>query len=129
MAKLPKALILLTGALLLAACRSDKDPAARVVEEYMQAIVEQDPAAAVNLSCAAWESGARAEAASFASVRVELPEIACSVAEELSETERRVTCQGSIKASYGAVDQEIPLEGRTFHVVLESGEWRVCGYR
>jgi|Deesub1362A_J573_1020465.scaffolds.fasta_scaffold01159_7 hypothetical protein len=124
-------LLMLGQLALLAACGRgvEGDPAAQVVEEYMRSIVNEDAAAAVSFSCAAWESGARAEAASLASVRVELPEIRCSVADELGANERLVTCEGVILASYRANEQEIPLAGRNFRVVMEDGEWRMCGYR
>jgi hypothetical protein len=118
-------LVLLT--MILAGCQAGGSPS-NVVEDYLQAVVDGDWTRAVNLSCAAWEEGARTEANSFESVEAWLEGVSCSGAAEDADTQL-VTCQGVIMATYGAEDQELPLTGRSYLVVLDGGEWRMCGYQ
>jgi hypothetical protein len=118
-------LMLLMG--ILAGCQAGGSPS-RTVEDYLQAVVDGDWVQAVNLSCAAWEEGARTEANSFESVEAWLDGVAC-FPEETEGDIQGVTCQGVIMATYGVEDRELTLEGRVYQIVLESGEWRMCGYQ
>ena len=73
------------------------------------------------------------EALSIAAIRTAdieawLDEVSCSTEETEGDT-RGVTCQGNIIATYGAEDRQLTLEGRVYQVVLEGGEWRMCGYQ
>jgi hypothetical protein len=119
------ALVLLT--VMLSGCQAVGSPS-RVVEDYLQAVVDADRVRAVNLSCAAWEEGARTEADSFDSIEAWLDGVSCS-AEATGDDVQGVTCQGVIVATYGAEDRELGLEGRIYQVIQEGGEWRMCGYR
>lgn len=119
------ALILLMG--ILSGCQAGGSPSG-TVEDYLQAVVDGNWVQAVNLSCTAWEEGARTDANSFDSIEAWLEGVSCS-AEETEGDTRGVTCQGVIMATYGAEDRELTLQGRVYHVVLESGEWRMCGYQ
>ncbi|OGO15979.1 MAG: hypothetical protein A2Z14_02500 [Chloroflexi bacterium RBG_16_48_8] len=112
---------------ILAGCQAGGSPS-EAVEDYLQAVVDGDWIRAVNLSCAAWEEGARAEANSFASIEAWLDGASCS-AEGTEGDVQGVGCQGVIMATYGAEDRELKLEGRIYQVILESGEWRMCGYQ
>jgi hypothetical protein len=118
-------LILLMG--LIVGCQSGGSPS-QTIEDYLQAVVEGDWTRAVNLSCAAWEEGARTEANSFESIDARLEGAICESEGTEGET-RGVTCQGVIVATYGAEDRQLTLQGRVYNVVLEGGEWRMCGYQ
>ena len=111
----------------LVGCQAAGSPS-DVVEDYLQAVVDGDWTRAVNLSCAAWEEGARTEANSFESVEAWLEGVSCSASGEEADTQL-VACQGVIMATYGDEDQELPLKDRVYRVVLEGGEWRMCGYQ
>ena len=113
------------GLALVTACQVEGP--ATAIEAYLQAVVSKDPVQAVNLSCAAWEEEAKAEAASFEAVEAKLQDAVCSDQGGL-EGSRLVSCQGVILATYGAEDQELPLEGRQYRVVQEASQWRMCGY-
>jgi len=121
----PAALLCLT--ILLAGCQAGGSPS-EVIEDYLQAVIDGDWVQAVNLSCAAWEEGARTEANSFESIEACLEGVSCSVEDEVSPTQL-VTCQGVIIATYGAEDRQLPLQGRVYKVVSEGGDWRMCGYQ
>jgi hypothetical protein len=94
----------------------------------LKAVIDGDWVQAVNLSCADWEQGARTEANSFDSIEAYLEEVSCT-SEDTEGDVRGVTCQGNIIATYGAEDRQLTLEGRTYQIVLEGGEWRMCGYQ
>jgi hypothetical protein len=111
----------------LSACAGGGDAPAQTVERYHQALVEKDQDRLINLSCADWESQALLELDSFVSVETELVDVACETSSQENDT-ARVTCEGAISASYQGEAREFPLSGRTFIVVQEGGEWRLCGY-
>ena len=121
----PAALLCLT--ILLTGCQAGGSPS-EVIEDYLQAVIDGDWVQAVNLSCAAWEEGARTEANSFESIEAWLEGVSCSVEDEVSHTQL-VTCQGVIIATYGAEDRQLTLQGRVYKVVSEGGDWRMCGYQ
>jgi hypothetical protein len=112
---------------ILTGCQAGGAPS-DVVEDYLQAVVDADWIQAVNLSCAAWEEGARTDANSFDSIEAWLEGVSCSV-ETTEGDAQSVTCQGVIVATYGAEDRELGLEGRIYKVIREGGEWRMCGYQ
>jgi hypothetical protein len=119
------ALICLT--VLLVGCQAGGSPS-EVVEDYLQAVIDGDWVQAVNLSCAAWEEGARTEANSFESIEAWLEGVTCTSDGTGGEVQG-VTCQGVIVATYGAEDRQLSLQGRVYNVVLEGDEWRMCGYQ
>lgn len=112
---------------LLAGCGAGGSPS-QAVEDYLGAIVDGDWTQAVNLSCASWEEGARAEANSFESIDAWLEGVACATQYEGTDT-AAVSCQGVIRATYGTEERQLTLEGRVYQVVRDGGEWRVCGYQ
>jgi hypothetical protein len=108
---------------------SQSDPPSRVVEDYLNALVEKDDVLAVNLSCLEWEKSAKAEGASFEGVEVILDSASCVVVEEDGQS-ATVTCTGKFVFSYaGGEVEEIGLDRRDYFVVFEGGEWRMCGYK
>lgn len=111
----------------LAACQSSADAAPQAVEDYLQALVEKDTNRLINLSCAEWEEDARMEVDSFQAVEAKLENVGCESVGESGEY-TLVSCTGAIIASYENEDQELSLDRYTYRVVLEGGEWRMCGY-
>jgi outer membrane lipoprotein-sorting protein len=121
-------LVLPVGA--LAGCTSGgaSAGAAQAVQAYLQALTAKDAARLANLSCKAWESQATLELDSFQAVSTTLSGVTCKeTGQDGSNT--LVTCTGKIVASYNGENQNLDLSGRTYQVVQEGGEWRVCGYR
>lgn len=121
--------IVVVGALLLAACGgNDTAQAPKAVELYLKALVAEDADQLSSLSCGAWEADALMEVDSFQGVSAALDGLSCSEAGNEGDAVF-VECQGTIKATYGNEQQEIPLAGRTYKVVQEGGEWLMCGYK
>jgi hypothetical protein len=114
--------------LLSAACSSDHELSAAIaVEQYYQALVEKNENKMIDLSCAAWEPDAKLMYDSFAAVDLSLDNLSCQQTEEGAN--RLVSCSGVLIASYGAENLEIDIAERTYIVVNEGGEWRVCGFQ
>jgi len=116
-------LLILVG---LSACSGVDEPA-MAVELYHQALVDKEEEVLINRSCADWESQALQDLDSFVSVETELVDVSCHTISQEDDT-ARVTCEGGISASYQGEPTEFPLSGRTYIVVREGGEWRMCGY-
>lgn len=122
-------LVLSLMALSLAACAGGgKDPAALAVESYLTALAGQDVDRLANLACKDWESQARMELDAFQGVKATVDGLACKQ-ERIENGAALVTCEGKIVATYNNEQQDLPVSGRTYQVVEEGGEWRVCGYR
>ena len=114
--------------LVLSACTQTSSPP-DVVQQYLTALVTKDDIKVVNLSCAAWEEGARADSASFTGVQVTLEDAACEVKSEEGQS-AVVSCTGNLRYSYaGGEEKEISLDRRNYLVVLEGDGWRMCGYQ
>lgn len=112
---------------LLSACSSSAGSPDAAVEAYLQAVVATDAAAAVNASCAAWEQQAILESAAYEGVETRLENLACEVVSQDGDT-AQVSCTGQIVYSYaGGEDQDDELGGRLFSVIVEGGEWKLCG--
>lgn len=124
------ALLFTLAILIVAGCSgsANEQGASQAVEAYLQALVSGDADGVANLSCAAWEADAQVEVDSFAAVVARLEEPNCSQTGNDGET-ALVSCTGKIVANYNGEDQDIALDERTYQVVQEGGEWRMCGYR
>lgn len=120
--------IILLSVLMSACTNSGSGDPAQVVVAYLNALIQKDENKLLNHSCAEWEASARQELNSFAAVSANLDSPDCQVNGE-EEGYTLVQCSGKIIANYGAEDLEIPLGERTFQVLNEAGEWRMCGYR
>jgi hypothetical protein len=114
-------------ALILAACAGGGDAPAQTVLNYQEALVAKDQDRLITSSCADWESQALLELDSFVSVETELVDASCQTISQEDGT-AKVTCEGAISATYQGEAREFPLSGRTFIVIQEGGEWRLCGY-
>ena len=122
---------LLAASTLLAACGAQaggSSPAVQAVQTYLQALVAKDPAKLANQSCKAWESDATLEMDSFQAVTATLEGVACQETGKDGST-ALVNCKGNIVATYNNEKQNLDLSPRTYKVVQEGGEWRVCGYQ
>lgn len=120
-------LLLLAIVLTMAACGPSGSPE-RAVIKYIEALVEADSVRAVNLACTAWEEQARTEADSFETVDARLEGLVCTEGEQVGKF-TIVTCQGVIRAMYDGELRDLNLDRRAYQVLLEDGEWRMCGYR
>lgn len=132
MKKTSSFLIFVLAVILLAGCASTqkdaaKDAAGSAVENYFQAIVSGDASRIATVSCPAWEETARGEVASFAGVKARLNQVSCK-STTTQQDQATVECTGNIIATYNNEDQTFELQGRTFNVVRQNGEWLVCGY-
>lgn len=112
---------------IMIACGPSGSPE-RAVVMYIEALVEADSVRAVNLACTAWEEQARMEADSFETVEAKLEGLVCTEGEQAGEF-TIVTCQGVIRAMYEGELQDLNLDRRAYQVMLEDGEWRMCGYK
>ena len=130
MPHMPKSLLIFALSLgfFISACAQDavNDPPAAVLG-YLNALVAMDENKMINYSCSGWEEQARLEHKSFAAVKADLVSPACSVSGD-GGGYTLVSCTGKIIANYGAEDLEIDLAERTYKLVQEGGEWRICGY-
>ncbi|MBN2499591.1 MAG: hypothetical protein JXB38_02425 [Anaerolineales bacterium] len=114
-------------AISLTACASSADPA-QAIADYIEALVAKDGAALSNLSCAAWESGAKNELKSFDAVAVRLEGLRCETTSSAAEF-TIVHCEGTIHATYEGEDRPLDLSAKDYLAVEEGGEWRMCGYK
>jgi predicted small secreted protein len=122
---------LLVTSTLLAACGAQAgggSPAVQAVQAYLQALVAKDATKLSNLSCAAWESDATLEMDSFQAVTATLQGVSCQETGK-NGSATLVNCNGAIVATYNNEKQNLDLSPRTYKVVQEGGEWRVCGYQ
>lgn len=113
---------------IVVSCTSNKDNASQTVEIYLNALVSQDADRLSNLSCKDWESQALLEMDSFQAVNPTLDGLSCSQSGLKGES-ILVNCKGKIIATYNDEKQEFDLSLRTYEVVKDGGELRVCGYR
>ncbi|MCL5428347.1 MAG: hypothetical protein M1347_00900 [Chloroflexi bacterium] len=111
----------------LAACGASAGSPEGAVETYLQAVISIDEVAAVNASCSAWEQQAILESAAYEGVETRLENLDCQVVSQDGNS-AQVSCTGQIVYSYaGGEDQIDELGGRLFSVVVEGGEWKLCG--
>jgi hypothetical protein len=123
-------LLVLLIALIIAACSAGRGPqdAAAAVENYLHAQVSKDINGMVNLSCAAWEEGARLEYESLAALKVSLEGPGCQISSQDGQV-ALVTCTGKMVFNYGTEVLEVPLADKIYRVASEGGQWLVCGYQ
>ena len=111
----------------IAGCAPTSDPA-DAVEVYYEVLVAKDQERFVNLICADWELEAMIEFDSFGAVQAELQELACETS-SIDNQSATVKCQGSIAVTYRGEDSQLlSLAENTYQVIMDDGEWRMCGY-
>lgn len=115
--------------IILAACQGNpsQDPS-QVVNNYLEALIEKEPAKLISFSCKAWENEAQKELDSFMNVGISLENVDCKVRSQ-SSAEAAVLCSGFIKLTYDTEIQKIDLSKREYNLILENNEWRVCGLK
>ncbi len=123
-------LTMLGFSIIFSACGAEagSNGAAEAVEGYVNAIVSNDEAKLISLSCADWESNALIELDSFQLVTITLDDFACQQTGTDGEF-ALVDCQGKMLLSYNNEAQELDLSTRTYQVVEQGGDWLVCGVR
>jgi hypothetical protein len=121
-------LLILLAFMVVTCQKSQGSDASSVVGDYFKALVAKDANRAVNLSCAAWEEQAQIDADTFAINPATAENIQCKTAGEEGDA-TLVACTGKLVLDYNGEKQEINLAGRTYRVVQEGGEWRMCGYK
>jgi len=124
----PIMILLFTTVLIISACGNASDPAAKVVENYFNALVNKDASALSALSCAEWEPNALLELDSLQAVSTRLENLSC-VSDPSDNSTAEVNCQGKILATYNNEDQELDLSVRTYKVVQQGSEYLFCGYK
>ena len=120
--------MLVLSSIFLVGCGETEDAAGAAVESYVKALVAEDPDRLSTISCAAWEEQAIMELDAFIGVSASLEGLSCSKVGTENE-DVLVECEGAILATYNNEQQELPLDGLTYRVVREAGEWLVCGYQ
>jgi hypothetical protein len=130
MRKFGPVLILLSLMILVVSACGGKaaDPAAKAVENYLNALVNKDATRLSALSCADWESNALLELDSLQAVKTRLEGLTCQTA-GTNGTTSEVNCTGKILATYNNEDQTLDLSVRTYLVDQQGGEYLVCGYK
>jgi hypothetical protein len=113
--------------LLLLACNPVNQNPLIVVQNYLEALVKKDSAVLVSTTCKDWESEAQKELDSFLNVGTTLEGLNCSLVSQ-SENNASVICHGFIVLTYDTEIQKIDLSKRTYQLVLENNDWRVCKY-
>jgi len=115
--------------LFLAGCGNQEQAnAADAVENYIIALAEKNKNQVVALSCKEWEESATLEVDALLSVEAAVSELNCEiVAEDASGTQ--VVCSGSLDLTYNDEIRAIDLSRRTYTVMQEDGQWRICSYK
>ena len=113
--------------LMVTACVGNKAGAVEAVQKYLQARVEAKVDTLIGLACPGWEAQARIEASTFQALQARLQDVQCTEASNDGST-ARVACTGKIVTTYNGENKEWNLADRQFVVVLDGGEWRMCGY-
>ena len=114
--------------MMLNACASgNNDAPAEAVEAYLEALSNKDVNGMIEHSCATWEEDAKVELNSFTAVSIKLENLNCQVTGN-DNVYTLVTCDGQIVAGYGNEDLAIELNEKTFQVIKENDDWRMCGY-
>lgn len=111
---------------IIAACGAEKHPAARAVEDFIQALVDKDETRYISLTCGDYEADALLMYDAFSLVQTRLENLDCQAIEIVGDS-ASVACQGKIIASYSNEDQEFELSQNRYQVIQQGGEWLVCG--
>jgi hypothetical protein len=127
-------LLTLLAFMVVACQKSQSKNASDVVADYFKALVAKDANQAVILSCAAWEEQAQIDADTFAINPATAENVQCKVAGADKDHPKDgdttlVSCTGKLVLDYNGEKQEINLADRSYRVVQESSEWRMCGYK
>ncbi len=113
----------------IAACALSATNPGDTVKAYYEALVAKDQERFVNLICADWEADAMVEFDSFGAVEAELQGLSCETSNSDNQS-ATVKCQGDISVTYQGEDSQLlSLAENTYQVIMDDGEWRMCGYK
>ncbi len=125
----PVLIVMCLAALLLSACGAKaSDPAAKAVEDYLNALVNKDQNKLSALSCAEWEQDALMELDSLQAVTAKLDNVTCKTTATSGDTSD-VVCTGSIVATYNNENQNLDLSTKTYQVKKVGSDYLMCGYK
>ena len=110
----------------LAACKSSGS-AATAVQTYLEARAQSDVNRMINLSCPEWEAQAQIEALTFQAMKARIEGLNCEE-HGADGNYTLVACQGKIVTTYQGETREWNLSDHQFKLILDDGEWRMCGY-
>ncbi len=113
--------------MLLVACGGTQVGPVATVQKYLQARVVGDVEQMSGLACSAWEAQAGIEASTFQALQAQLQDVNCAETSN-DGSNAVVACTGKIVTTYNGENKEWNLADRQFKVVLDGGEWRMCGY-
>jgi len=109
------------------AATATPDPAVAAVLAYLEARARTDAAAATGLSCKAWISKALTEVTSFRSMNAKLVGVSCQVTGSASGF-TLVGCGGKMVTTYGTETRDWDLSPFVYQLIVEDGQWKMCGY-
>ena len=112
---------------LMTACGSKQSPAARIVEEYFQAIIEKNEILLESKVCPSYQMDALLDFNSFAMVETSMENFSCQTEGEYNDLVQ-VKCEGSIQARFGDEIRSFDLSKRIYQVIEDSGSWLICGH-
>lgn len=95
-----------------------------VIINYLQARADGNAGFMQTLSCSSWDGTAAIQANSFASMNASLQGVSCSTISQAGST-ATVACSGAIVTEYNGETRQWPVG--TYSLVIEGGEWRMCG--
>lgn len=110
----------------LSGCAKADVAAARIVEQYITAMVEGNVDLMTPLVCSEFEDQAASDADAFIGVSAELSEMECNKSGSDVDTDL-VECSGTIIATYGNEQQTFDLAGPVYRVIQQGGNWLICG--
>ncbi|MDO9545368.1 MAG: hypothetical protein Q7J07_01285 [Pelolinea sp.] len=114
---------------LVTGCSSQTGPSAdEAANDYIIALSEKNKPQVVALSCKEWEESAILEVDALLSVDAAVSDLNCTITGE-SVSEATVICEGSLDLTYSDEIRAIDLSRRTYTLLNEDGQWRVCSYK
>jgi len=114
--------------MLVFACTPNGNAAADGTLAYLEALAKKDKNAVVSLTCKAWEDQAILEVDALMSVGSELKEVNCREVGQEGDVVM-VVCSGNLNLTYNDEIRSIDLSKRTYSMVMEDGQWRMCSYQ
>ena len=121
--------LLLISIIVLSSCGSQAGSnAASAASDYINALAEKNKSQVTALSCKDWEESATLEVDALLSVDAAVSELNCEITGE-DNTGTYVVCSGSLDLTYNDEIRAIDLSRKTYTLVQEDGQWRVCSYK
>ena len=119
--------MLLLFVLTVTACSGGSSAAEQAVVNFLEALTMKDEALMISYTCPEYELNALLEFDAFALVKTRLDNLSCQEIDQ-DNGASKVSCQGSIEATYSNEQRSFDLSERTYQVIQASSAWLVCGY-